>query len=471
MGTHPRDELPTVRPAGSVADAPSAKGYRVLAICPDAAPFRHLTRFVESNNGELTRAADQASALRLLSAGGWDLVVPVMDEHPEEAVAWWAEVVQRAPGRPRLVALTRNATIGLALRAAQLGVLDVLSLPVQRDDFMQLLKRVRSAANEVALPLPEVEPVSVGPYQLVAQSAPMLAVYRTVAQVAPSPATVLILGESGTGKELIARAIHVHGPRAAAPIIAVNCAAIPENLLESELFGHEKGAFTGAVTRKIGRFERANGGTLFLDEIADMSLVLQSKILRAVQEREIERVGGHEAIAVDVRLIAATNRDLRAAIAQGRFREDLYYRLAVVSIQLPTLADRGDDLVLLAAHFARAFGARCGKGLRFLTDRALDLLRRHEWVGNVRELRNVIERAVLVADGDTLRAEHLPEEWRAGSEGHTERTSGPLASLQDVEARHIARVLAHTGGQIGEASRILAIHRNTLARKIREYRL
>jgi transcriptional regulator with PAS, ATPase and Fis domain len=299
----------------------------------------------------------------------------------------------------------------------------------------------------------------------------MLPVFRAIAQVAPSPASVLILGESGTGKELVAQAIHQQGPRSTQPFVAVNCAAIPENLLESELFGHEKGSFTGAVARKIGRFERATGGTLFLDEIGDMSLALQGKILRAIQEREVERVGGTDPIAIDVRMIAATNRDLKRLIADGRFREDLYYRLAVVTIPLPRLADRGDDLLVLTAHFLHDFGRQYSKTFTGVTDQALELLRRHDWVGNVRELRNVIERSVLMADGNALRAEHLPEEWRTGGEVVPEAEPRPLATLRDVEARHIARVLAHTQGQIGEAAQILGVHRNTLARKIREYGL
>src|SRR6185503_15928441 len=282
------------------------------------------------------------------------------------------------------------------------------------------------------------------------------------------------LGESGTGKEVVARTIHQHGPGSSGPFVAVNCAAIPENLLESELFGHEKGAFTGAVARKIGRFEQAGGGTLFLDEIADMSLALQAKILRAVQEREIERVGGGESIPVTVRLIAATNRDIPEAIAQGRFREDLYYRLAVVTIQLPRLIDRGDDLLLLTAYFARQFGERYGKAIEGISDRALELLRHHQWVGNVRELRNVIERAAIVASDGTLRSEHLPDAMRAEEpgvpEGSAAGTAG-LPTLAEAEARHIARVLAHTGGQIGAAAEILGIHRNTLTRKMKEYGL
>jgi two-component system response regulator HydG len=299
----------------------------------------------------------------------------------------------------------------------------------------------------------------------------MVAVYRTIAHVAPSTATVLIQGESGTGKELVARAIHAHGPRSARPFVAVNCAAIPENLLESELFGHEKGAFTGAVARKIGRFERASCGTLFLDEIGDMSLVLQSKILRAVQEREVERVGGGEPIPVDVRLIAATNKDLKQMIAEGKFREDLYYRLAVVTIRLPQLAARGDDLLQLTSYFLQEFGKQYGKQIGAISDRAAALLRAHAWIGNVRELRNVIERAVLLCEGDVLRSVDLPEEWLAGAAKPEATGAGPLATLQEAESRHIAQVLTHTHGQIGEAAQILGVHRNTLARKIKEYRL
>jgi transcriptional regulator with PAS, ATPase and Fis domain len=282
---------------------------------------------------------------------------------------------------------------------------------------------------------------------------------------------VLIQGESGTGKEVVARAFHLEGPKASGRFVAVNCAAIPENLLESELFGHEKGAFTGAITRKIGRFEQAIGGTLFLDEVADMSLPLQAKILRAVQEREIERVGGGDTIPVEVRLIAATNRDLREAIAQGKFREDLYYRLAVVTVRLPTLAERGDDLVLLTGYFARQFSERYNKGITAISDQALDLLRNHVWVGNVRELRNVIERAVIVATGDMIRVENLSEELRGQETVVANRSQGALVTLAELEARHIAAVVAHAHGQIGTAAQILGIHRNTLTRKMKEYGL
>jgi DNA-binding NtrC family response regulator len=241
-------------------------------------------------------------------------------------------------------------------------------------------------------------------------------------------------------------------------------------LLESELFGHEKGSFNGAVTRRIGRFERANGGTLFLDGIGELSLLLQSRILRAIQEREIERVGGAQPVPVQVRVVAATSQDLKRLILEGRFREDLYYRLAVVCIRLPRLADREDDLLALASCFLREFGTRYGKRFTGITDHALELLRQHEWLGNVRELRNVMERAALVADGEVLCADHLPEEWQARDEAIPELPGRP-ATLRDLEARHIARVLSHAQGQIGEAARILGIHRNTLTRKMKEYRL
>jgi DNA-binding NtrC family response regulator len=415
---------------------------------------------------------DAPAALRALTRGGWSVVIVVLDQEPDDQLGWWVDVLRRVPKRPRLVVLVPSPSIGFVLRAWQMGVFDVLPVPLSRDRFSEMLQRVRAAEEENPIPLPDLHAATVGPTQMVSGSASMLPVFRTMSQVSPSTATVLIQGESGTGKELVARAIHLQGPRAAKPFVAINCAAIPENLLESELFGHEKGAFTGAVARKIGRFERATGGTLFLDEIGDMSMVLQSKILRAVQEREIERVGGTEPIGVDVRLIAATHRDLKSLIAEGRFREDLYYRLAVVTIVLPRLSERDNDLLLLSASFLQEFGQRYGKQFTGITEQALALLKQHEWAGNIRELRNVIERAVLVAEGGVLRSEHLPEAWRTRTELKPE-ASGPeaLVTLSEMEARHIARTLDYTHGHVGECARLLGVHRNTLARKIKEYGL
>ena len=460
---------PTARPVPTVTrDTGPA---RLLGVGLDGATLHDVTRYAEQEHLALERVADASAALRALSRGGWSLVLVALGQDAEEQLEWWVEVLRRVPKRPRLAVLTAAPTLGFTLRASHLGVFEVLALPTSRERFSDVIRRVRAAEDETAIPLPDLASVTVGPTMMVSGSRAMFDVFKTIAQVAPSNATVLIEGESGTGKELVARAIHLQGSRASRPFVAINCAAIPENLLESELFGHEKGAFSGAIARKIGRFERAIGGTLFLDEIGDMSLVLQSKILRAVQEREIERVGGTEPISVDVRLIAATHRDLRTFIGDGRFREDLYYRLAVVSLKLPRLAERGDDLFLLTASFLIEFGPRYGKHFTGITDQAMALLRAHEWTGNVRELRNVIERAVLVADGDVLRSEHLPEAWRTAPEAEKDEDPTTIRTLREMEARHIARALAHTHGHLSDAARLLGVHRNTLARKVKEYGL
>ena len=460
------------QPLLDATPSPAGAGNLRLLVVGAAPPMLSgIAQWATQERVSVEAAPDLPRAARLLSSGQWDVVLTVLGDRPDEELAWWTDTLRGIAGSPRLIAAAEGANIGLVLRAEKLGVREILSLPLRRDDIRRALRDVRSATTDTVVSLPSVKAPDIGEYALVGQSAAMVDVYKMMARVAASTATVLIQGESGTGKEVLARALHMHGARAAQPFVAVNCAAIPENLLESELFGHEKGAFTGAVARKIGRFEQANRGTLFLDEIADMSLGLQAKILRAVQERVIERVGGGEPIGVDVRLIAATNRDLREAIQQGRFREDLFFRLAVVIIQLPRLVDRGEDLLLLTAYFTRVFADRYGKTIDSISEDALELLRGHGWVGNVRELRNVIERAVIVACDRTLRVEHLPDELRGELPKLAERRGPGLPTLAELEARHIARVLAHTSGHVGEAAEILGIHRNTLTRKIKEYGL
>jgi two-component system response regulator AtoC len=450
---------------------PESESVQVLVVGCDATLLQTMRRWAAEGNAVVEGAMDLPRGTRLLAEGRWHLVLALLGDRADEELTWWAEALRGVDGTPRLLAVADRPSMALVLRAERLGVLDLLPQPLRREDFVRALQRLRSAAGEVPIRLPDVTPHGVGPYALVGQSPAMVDVYKLIARVAGSTATVLIQGESGTGKEVVARAIHLNGSVASGPFVAVNCAAIPENLLESELFGHEKGSFTGAVARRVGRFEQASGGTLFLDEIADMGMALQAKILRAVQEREIERVGGTDPIPVHVRLIAATNRDLREAITQGRMREDLYYRLAVVIVQLPRLTERGDDLLLLTAYFMHQFAERSGKRIDAISDRAFEALRNRPWVGNVRELRNVIERAVIVATDSTLRLEHLPEELRTDEAGRPGRSPSGLLTLADAEARHIARVLAHVGGQIGAAAEILGIHRNTLTRKIREYGL
>jgi two-component system, NtrC family, response regulator AtoC len=378
-----------------------------------------------------------------------------------------------APGT--LVLTTARPTMQMMVETSRLGVLGVVASPVDPKEVAALLREVFAGEEVVPLPPGEAADEEEGP--VVGADPAILEVFRLVGRVAASQATVLILGESGTGKELVARAIHRNGPRAAGPFVAINCAAIPENLLESELFGHEKGAFTGAIARKVGRFERAHGGTLLLDEIGDMSLALQSKILRALQEREIERVGGEGRIPVDVRIVAATHRNLRAAIAEGSFREDLYFRLAVVTLQLPRLVDRGSDLDLLIGHFVARHAAHYGRPLRAIARSVYEHLHRHTWPGNVRELRNVTERAVLLSHGPVLLPEHLPMDQLRPAEAEPETPSAPLPGyapdlpLADVERLHIREVLRVARGHLGHASEMLGVHRNTLTRKIREYGL
>ena len=458
--------------AAAVAPAPAAADgrLRILAVGGEAAPAGQLRRWAGELGVDFEWASDIPQAVRLLADQQWSAVLAVFGDRQEEELTWWADTRRVANVTRHLIAVADKPSMGLALRAERLGVSDLLTRPVRREAFQAAVRRI-AADGETGSPLPGVQPHAVGPYALVGESPVMLDVYKLLARVSATTVTVLLQGESGTGKEVVARTIHLSGPRAAKAFVAVNCAAIPENLLESELFGHEKGAFTGAVARKIGRFQQATGGTLFLDEIGDLSLTLQAKILRAVQEREIERLGGGEPIPVDVRVIAATNHDLRAAMDAGRFREDLFYRLAVMVIELPRLVDRGDDLLLLAAYFIHQIAERYGKRITTISHRVLDVLRGRPWNGNVRELRNIIERMVVVARSEMLSVEDLPPDLRGEDRVPADRGRGGLLTLAETEARHISRVLAETSGQVGAAAEILGIHRNTLTRKIREYGL
>jgi len=452
------------RPPRGGRPRPETQEIRVLAVGADDRTASDLDRITREECAQLGQEPDYTSALDALREQPWDLLALPLGADAEGQLRWWTDALRTVPSAPRIVALVPKPS--LALEAAAVGIADIVSLPVRHDSFRDVLARWRVATHESVRALADMGGPDWGAYGIVSGSPVMVPVFQAIAQVAPTPATVLVQGASGTGKELVARAIHRLSPRAREPFIALNCAAIPEPLLESEIFGHEKGAFTGASERRSGRFERASGGTLFLDEIGDMSLALQCKILRAIQEREIERVGSSQALAVDVRLIAAVNRDLLALVRDGRFREDLYYRLAVVAIQLPQLADRGGDLELLTAHFLRSFGERYGKAFSGISDQAIELLRGHEWVGNIRELSNVIERAVVVAPGDVLRAEDLPACWRAYAPSVGGAPRG-FATLAEVEQVHIREALHEARGHVGNAAKSLGIHRNTLTRKLR----
>ncbi|MBI4410607.1 MAG: sigma-54-dependent Fis family transcriptional regulator [Gemmatimonadetes bacterium] len=432
----------------------------ILVLSPDV---QALAPLAEAFGSEVVVEARASEGLARLRRGGWSLVL--LDVEFAEG-AGLDLLGTLAESRVPVALLARSPSMRLTLDAMERGAVDVLPLPPDAVRLRELAARC-AAGLEPAAPVRVAEAAS----SFIGESSALLEAFRTVARVANSAATVLVRGESGTGKELLARALHERSDRAHGPFVTVNCAAIPEHLLESELFGHEKGAFTGAIGRRIGRFERASGGTLFLDEIGDMSMALQAKILRALQEREIERVGGEAAIPIDVRVIAATNRDLGADVAAGRFREDLYYRIAVVVITLPPLRQRGEDIGPLAQHFVARYAREYRRPVRGIAQETMALLRAYVWPGNVRELRNALECAVLLAEGDTVLPEHLPDEVRGGSAAFRTDALGELVPLDELERRYIRHVLASTAGHLARTAEVLGIHRNTLRRKLREFGL
>jgi DNA-binding NtrC family response regulator len=295
----------------------------------------------------------------------------------------------------------------------------------------------------------------------------MQSIFELARTAARSSSTILILGESGSGKEVLARAVHQESPRAQGPFVAVSCAALTESLLESELFGHEKGAFTGAFARRKGKFEAADGGTLFLDEVGDVGPKLQLDLLRVLEERKFHRLGGNASVEVDVRIVAATNRDLKKAVQEGRFREDLFYRLNVIPIVLPPLRQRREDVPLLVDSFLERLSAEMKKPLEGVSTEAMNALLAHDWPGNVRELRNVLERGAVVCAGTIIQLPDLGLPVRA--DGGAPAKAGPLSSLEEVERRHVAAVLSHTGGNVSQSARILGIDRVTLYNKMKKW--
>ena len=313
--------------------------------------------------------------------------------------------------RTPVIFITGKSTTDTAIEAMKLGAYDYLFKPVELSQLRQVIDRAVALSRLAHVPAVVAEGGAVDERAdaIIGRCPAMQEVYKAIGRVAPQDVTVLILGETGTGKELVARAIYQHSRRAGGPFLAINCAAIPENLLESELFGHEKGAFTGADRRRIGKFEQCNGGTLFLDEVGDMAPLTQAKMLRLLQEQKFERLGGNETVTTDVRVLAATNQDLEALVAQGKFRQDLYYRLSVFTIRLPPLRERGDDLLLLVQHYLRRFNRELGKDVQTVAPEALEVLRQYPWPGNVRELQSALKQALLRASGSVLMPEFLPE--------------------------------------------------------------
>jgi len=370
--------------------------------------------------------------------------------------------------------MTAYASVETAVGALKKGAYDYLTKPLDFDELRLALDRAleHTHLKEENRMLRERLGAHFDRGNLIGRSAAMTRLLDLVAQVAPSEATVLVTGESGTGKEMIAGAIHTNSPRKTGPFIRINCAAITESLLESELFGHEKGSFTGADRRKEGKFRQADRGTIFLDEVSEMSLGMQVKLLRVLQEREFTRVGGEEVIRVDVRVIAATNRDLLRAVTEGRFREDLFYRLNVVTLRVPPLRERREDIPLLAQHFLKIFAERNRKALHGFTSRAMDRLLRYPWPGNVRELMNTVERGVVLCRADILdEADMAPVLEAEAPQAAAGATASPGASLEDVEKAAILKTLDEASGNKSEAARRLGITRRTLHLKLKKYGL
>ena len=450
------------------------RGLRpVILVVDDEPGLRESFRLVLDQDYEVIDVPDGASALDVVRSAQVDLVLldirlPGMDG---------IEVLERIKAIDEgmeVVLVTAVRTVRTAVAAMKLGAFDYLTKPFEEDELLSLVQRAlerRSLAREVVYLRSELERRQDA--ELVGQHPEMQRLHRLVAQVARTTTTVLITGESGTGKELVARAIHRQGPRSDRPFVAVNPAATAETLLESDLFGHERGAFTGAYQRKLGKFELAQGGTLFLDEIATLRSELQVKLLRVLQEREIERVGGGQAIQLDVRIIAATNADLPAAVAAGTFREDLYYRLNVVHLTVPPLRERADDIEPLVAHFIRRYNHEFGKRIQGLTPEAAEALRAYRWPGNVRELQNVVERSVVLVEGPTIDVGDLPLELSLSASVTAARPDAlPLNEASDrFERQIVLRTLGHVDGNVSEAARVLGIHRNSLKAKLARWKI
>ncbi|HKV42593.1 MAG TPA: sigma-54 dependent transcriptional regulator [Blastocatellia bacterium] len=445
---------------------------KVLVIDDDLETCNFLTEIFSEEGWDVTSSQAADDAAGLVNQSHFDLIVSDINLGGRiNGVALLKEFKKHSP-ESQIILISGFGTLETAVEAVREGAFDYISKPFNVKEVVATARRAmkdRAIEEPAAVLLKELgeEPGLVG------HSPKMIDVYKEIALVAPSRSTVLITGESGVGKELVARAIHRNGPRANAPFIAVNCGALTETLLESELFGHVKGSFTGATSDKRGLFEEANGGTIFLDEIGDTSLALQVKLLRSLQEGEFQKVGSPKSTRVDVRVLAATNRELEQEVKQGRFREDLFYRLSVVTITVPPLRDRREDIRLLAAHAlkrARNSGARAST----LSEEALKLLEQYTWPGNVRELENTLERAALHARGAVITPEDLPEKIEtqpkiAERESRIHSMFADLPSLEELERRYLIYVLQAVGGSRTRAAEVLSIDRRTLYRMAERY--
>ncbi|MDD5723662.1 MAG: sigma-54 dependent transcriptional regulator [Syntrophales bacterium] len=436
-----------------------------------------LSAMLKKEGYQVAAAADGLEALDLIKKQDISVVVTDLKMPRLGGIGLLNRVIDKYPSLPVII-VTAHGTIANAVSAVKKGAFDYITKPFDQEDLKNVIsKAVKTKSlsdRDVVL-----DPMEDGHYALIGTSKPMLEIYNIVKTVAPTPTTILITGETGTGKELIARAIHVNSERKENPFIKINCAAIPENLMESELFGYEKGAFTGAVHKKLGRFEQAHKGTLFLDEIGDLPKDMQAKLLRTIQDREFERVGGMQTIKVDVRLVAATNRDLLQDVQDKRFREDLYYRINVLPILLPSLRERKNDIPLLTEHFIDKFNRKLGRHVRRLEPEVEQFFREYDWPGNIRELENLLERLILLANNDTIHYDELPTGILNPPQAEVvspETAPGSFKEIvkgqaEAVESHIIARVLEQCGKNVTRAADRLGISRKGLQLKMIKYGL
>lgn len=449
---------------------------RVLLVDDDPFALETLSEALERRGFKVDAVSDSSEALRKLEENAYGLIISDATLTPLDGPNLLRRAHECQPALPALM-LADDASLEGAVEAMRAGAVDYLGKPFHVNELLRAAERAmeqarQDAAEEERPGIVHGAAAAIGSFEeLIGRNPRMQRVYSLIRTVAPANSTVLITGESGTGKERVAAAIHRQSPRRERPFIRVNCSAFAEGILESELFGHEQGAFTGAVRSRSGVFRKADHGTLFLDEISDLPASTQVKLLRVIQEREVQPVGGDTPIPVDVRLVAATNRDLAGEVKLGRFREDLFFRLNVIPIHLPPLRERPDDIPFLASHFLERFAKGCDKAVRGFTERVLQIMERYNWPGNVRELENAIERAVVLASDEVIDVADLPPEVRGA--GPSIEGTFPIntVKLAEVEEIVIRRVLNRTAWNIKRSAQLLGITRATLYAKIRKFGL
>jgi DNA-binding NtrC family response regulator len=442
--------------------------YRILIVDDEESQRGPLAGFLEKQGFDVTTAASGPEAIKVCQERHFEIALIDLKMPGMDGIELLGKLKEKSP-EMQVIMMTAYGSVETAVEAMKLGAYNYVGKPINLDELKLNINRALESHHLLAENryLKEELKEKFRDIEIIGKSKTIQAVLSTVSRVAKTKSTVLIRGETGTGKELVARSIHALSDRSERPFIPVSCAALAESLLESELFGHEKGAFTGAIRRREGRFELADGGTLFLDEVGDIPLETQVKILRVIESQQFERLGGKETLKVDVRIIAATNQDLEEKIREKTFREDLYYRLNVISIFIPPLRERKEDVLVLADHFLDKANRKCGKTVEGITAAVKDLILSYDWPGNVRELENVIERGVVLSRSNVIDKDDLP--YFGLTARTADESTATWGSLKDMERIHILKTLDHVDWNLNKTAEILGIHRNTLRLKMKEY--